>query len=190
MGVRAFDLSEAAVQKARAATDAENVRFAVADAMALPVPDRFADIYVSLETIEHLPDQEAFLAEVVRVLKPSGEFVCSTPDRDVYSPGNKLASRPWNRFHLREYSQAEFVGLLGRYFRRVEVYGQNPKAPTLVRIRCAVGRRTPGNLVVRLNQASKLPRYLYDRLEHHPVLPTAPGRRYELLTAVCLSSPD
>ena len=65
LGVWAFDLSEAAVRKARASTDAENVRFAVADATALPVSDRSADTYVSLETIEHLPDQEAFLAEVV-----------------------------------------------------------------------------------------------------------------------------
>ncbi len=88
--VWAFDLSEDAVRNARAATDAENVRFAVAGATALPVPDSSADTYVSLETIEHLPDQDAFLAEVVRVLKPSGEFVCSTPDRDVYSPGNTL----------------------------------------------------------------------------------------------------
>ena len=190
LDVWAFDLSEAAVRKARASTNAENVRFAVADATALPVPDGSADTYVSLETIEHLPDQEAFLAEVVRVLKPSGEFVCSTPDRDVYSPGNTLASRPWNPFHVREYSQPEFLAMLGRYFPRVDLYGQNPKTPRLVRIRCAVGRRTPRNFVVRLNQAAKLPRYFYDRLEHHPVLPTAPGRRYELLTAVCSSSPD
>jgi hypothetical protein len=91
---------------------------------------------------------------------------------------------------VREYSQPEFVALLGRYFPRVDLYGQNPKTPTLVRIRCVVGRRTPGSLVVRLNQASKLPRYLYDRLEHHSVLPAAPGRRYELLTAVCSSNPD
>ena len=189
LSVRAFDLSEAAVRKARAGSDAENVRFAVADATALPVSDRSADTYVSLETIEHLSDPEAFLGEVVRVLKPSGEFVCSTPDRDVYSPGNTLASRPWNRFHVREYSQPEFVALLRRYFPRVDLYGQNPKTPALVRIRCAVGGRTPGNVVVRLNQAAKLPRYLYDRLEHHPVLPAASSRRYELLTVVCSSSP-
>jgi ubiquinone/menaquinone biosynthesis C-methylase UbiE len=33
-----------------------NVRFAVASGEALPVPDGFADLYSSLETIEHLPD--------------------------------------------------------------------------------------------------------------------------------------
>jgi SAM-dependent methyltransferase len=183
--VHAFDLSEHTLQQARDLHSAPNLRFEVADATALPISDRSADAYVSLETIEHLPDQEAFLDEVLRVLKPSGEFICSTPDRDVYSPGNTLDSRSWNRFHVREYSQLEFTALLGRYFGRVDVYGQNPKSPTLVRTLCAIGRWTPGHFVVRLNQAMKVPRYLHDRLEKHTVMLTSPNRRYELLTAVC-----
>ena len=183
--VHGFDLSKEAVESAQRETVADDVRFAVAHATALPVPDGFADLYVSLETIEHLPDQEAFLREAARILKPNGQLVCSTPDRDVYSPGNTLCSRPWNRFHVREYSQPEFAALLGRHFERIELFGQNPKSPALVNLRVALGRRTPGHLVVRLNQALKLPRYLYDRVEHHPVLPVLAERRYEILIAVC-----
>jgi hypothetical protein len=39
--------------------------------------------------------------------------------------------------------------------------------------------------VVRLNQVLKLPRYLRDRLENHIVVGADPGRRYEILVAVC-----
>ena len=35
--------------------------------------------------------------------------------------------------------------------------------------------------MVRLTQASKLPRLLYDRVEHHSVVPADPRRRYEIL---------
>lgn len=183
--VLGFDLSEETVASARRGTTPSNVRFAVASATALSLPDDFADLYVSLETIEHLPDQETFLYEAVRVLKPDGKLICSTPDRDVCSPGNSIDSRPWNRFHVREYSQSEFVALLGRHFERIELFGQNPKSPGLVKLRVGIGRRLPGDLIVRLNQALKLPRFLYDRLEHHLVVPVRAGLRYEYLIAVC-----
>jgi SAM-dependent methyltransferase len=183
--VDGFDLSESTIESARSTTAGGNVRFAAADATALPVPDDFAELYVSLETIEHLPDQEAFLREVVRVLKHGGELVCSTPDRDVYSPGNSLHSRPWNRFHVRELTQVELVKLLSRYFEVVDLFGQNPKSPGLVDLRVAVGQRLPSHLMVRINQALKLPRYLYDRPDRHLVLPASESRRYEILIAVC-----
>lgn len=183
--VLGFDLAEEAVASARRGTTPSNVRFSVASAMALPVPDDFADLYVSLETIEHLSDQETFLSEVARVLKPDGELICSTPDRDVCNPGNSADSRPWNRFHVREYSQSEFVALLGRHFEGIELFGQNPKSPFLVKLRGGIGRRLPGHLIVRLSQALKLPRFLYDRLEHHLVVPVRADLRYEYLIAVC-----
>lgn len=183
--VHAFDRSKFAIAQARHVRCGPNVHFQVADVAALPVPSDFADLYVSLETIEHLRDDAAFLFEVVRVLKDDGAFICSTPDRYVYSPGNTIASRPWNRFHVREYAQDEFTRLLGRYFGRVTLFGQNPKAPWLVGLKARLGRWLPGHAVVRLNQALKLPRLLYDRLEHHLVTPAETARRYEGLTAVC-----
>ena len=41
-------------------------------------PDGSFDLAWSLESGEHIPDKEAWLAEVYRVLKPGGTFVCVT----------------------------------------------------------------------------------------------------------------
>lgn len=182
--IRGFDLSADAVESAKQ-KHVPNASFAVADASALPLEAAAADLYVSLETIEHLDDSEAFLAEVLRVLRPDGSLICSTPDRDVYSPGASAESTPWNRFHRHEFTQTGFVELLSRFFEQIELFGQNPKSPVATRVRGAIGRRTPMHLVVRGTQAAKLPRLLYDRLEHHLVVPADPRRRYEILTAVC-----
>ena len=182
--IHGFDLSADAIGAAKR-KNLPNASFAVADACALPLEAAVADLYVSLETIEHLDDAEAFLSEVVRVLRPGGSLVCSTPDRDVYSPGASAESEPWNRFHRHEFTQAAFVALLGRYFGQIELFGQNPKSPAVTRLRGTVGRLTPGQLVVRATQASKLPRLAYDRFEHHLVVPADPRRRYEILTAHC-----
>src|SRR5262245_47117171 len=67
--VHGFDLSTAAIADAEASNSLRNVVFAVADANSLPVPAHSADLFVSLETIEHLGDDHGFLAEVVRALR-------------------------------------------------------------------------------------------------------------------------
>ena len=46
----------------------------------LPLPDRSVDLAYSVEVIEHLEDQFAFLREVQRVLRPGGRFVLTTPN--------------------------------------------------------------------------------------------------------------
>ena len=179
-----FDLSVDAVEAARR-KDIPNASFAVADAGGLPLDADAAGLYVSLETIEHLEDAEAFLAEAVRILRPDGCLICSTPDRDVYSPGASSETTPWNSFHRHEFTQAAFLELLGRHFGQIELFGQNAKSPSVTRLRGVIGRHTPGHLIVRATQVTKLPRLLYDRPEHHLVVPADPRRRYEILTAVC-----
>jgi SAM-dependent methyltransferase len=56
--------------------DATNV-FAAAD--AAPLADGAADAVLSSQVIEHLPDPDAAVAEVARVLKPGGLFFASFP---------------------------------------------------------------------------------------------------------------
>jgi GT2 family glycosyltransferase/SAM-dependent methyltransferase/glycosyltransferase involved in cell wall biosynthesis len=106
------EIDAASVAHAARSYARPNLRFATGDATCLPLADACVDAVVSFETLEHLDDQEAFLTEVRRVLRPGGLFLVSTPDRQVYSaPG-----QPVNPHHVLELTEAEFRALLGRHF--------------------------------------------------------------------------
>ena len=100
------------VRHAEAGYPMANLRFLAGDALDLPLPDGCVDAVVSFETLEHLRDQERFLAEIRRVLRPGGLLLISTPDRHVYSaPG-----QPPNPYHCRELTVPEFHDLLAHHF--------------------------------------------------------------------------
>jgi SAM-dependent methyltransferase len=92
-----------------------------ANLVALPVRDEGCDAVVSLQVIEHLWEQERFLRECLRVLRPGGQLLISTPNRLTFSPGRDT---PLNPFHTRELSAAELAGLVrDAGFADVEVHG-------------------------------------------------------------------
>jgi SAM-dependent methyltransferase len=76
---------------------------------ALPLPDGVIDVVVNFQVIEHLWDQGQFVAECLRVLRPGGVLLMSTPNRITFSPGRDT---PVNPFHTRELSAAELTELL------------------------------------------------------------------------------
>ena len=51
----------------------------VANAMALPFADNSFDKVICSEVLEHIPDYQAVLEEIHRVLKPGGYFAASVP---------------------------------------------------------------------------------------------------------------
>jgi SAM-dependent methyltransferase len=183
--VYGFDLSPEAVEYARRVNAHANAQFEVASAMELPLDDEAVDLFVSLETIEHLDAVDDYLGEVTRVLHPDGEFLCSTPNRLVYSPGHTLESRPWNPFHVREYSPDEFEQVLGSFFGQVVLLGQSFRSKWRTAALNRLGQLLPFDLAVRANQASKIPRLAYDKVEHHGVMPVDGSREPECLVAVC-----
>jgi SAM-dependent methyltransferase len=66
---------------------------------------------VSMETIEHVPDWEAVLAEFRRILRPDGRLIASVPDRWVDATG-----RDPNPYHLHAFDWQKFADGLQRHF--------------------------------------------------------------------------
>jgi SAM-dependent methyltransferase len=107
------ELDDAAVQQARKRYPA--FRFEPYDGVRLP-PGPF-DLVVSFQVIEHIRDPEPWLAEISRVTKRA---MFTTPNRVHRLPNG---GRPWNRYHVREYTAGELRELLGSYFDAVTVHG-------------------------------------------------------------------
>ena len=112
------DISEDAVDYARRRYAAPNVEFRRLDLHCLELPATSFDVVCSFETIEHLADRDEYLRGVVRVLRPHGAFLVSTPRADL------TVSEPENPYHAIEFSLPDFEQLLRRYFGDVELYGQ------------------------------------------------------------------
>jgi SAM-dependent methyltransferase len=107
-----IDVSAEATAHAASRYMRHNLRFQSASVTRLPLADASVDVVVSFETIEHLQDQEAMLAEFRRVLRPEGFLLLSAPNRPEYSTGQNYR----NEFHVREHDRAELDALLAREF--------------------------------------------------------------------------
>jgi SAM-dependent methyltransferase len=76
----AADFSPAAVEHARRRLEGFDATAIVADIQAIPFPDRYFDVVISQETLEHVPDPMRGLAELVRVTRPGGKLLVTTPN--------------------------------------------------------------------------------------------------------------
>ncbi|RMI35422.1 class I SAM-dependent methyltransferase [Nocardia stercoris] len=105
--VTGVDYDTSAVEHVRAAYP--RVHMIQGNLADLPLPDASVDVVVNFQVIEHLWDQAQFLRECLRVLRPGGELLISTPNRITFSPGRDT---PLNPFHTRELNADEMRELL------------------------------------------------------------------------------
>ena len=84
-----------------------NSRFVEAKVPPLPFEDEVFDCVVSFQVIEHIKRDKLFVKEVMRVLRPGGKFIVSTPNRPM-----SLTRNPW---HVREYNADELRQLLSDF---------------------------------------------------------------------------
>jgi 2-polyprenyl-3-methyl-5-hydroxy-6-metoxy-1,4-benzoquinol methylase len=118
-----IDISKSVVNQAASKYMLRNLDFKQGSLDAIPIEGSANfDVVVSFETIEHVPgeQQEAFLKEVKRLLKPGGFLLMSTPSKLAYSdiPSYK------NEFHVKEFYVDEFRDFLQEHFANVMLVGQ------------------------------------------------------------------
>lgn len=79
--------------------------------------DNSVDVVVAVEVLEHVDDDEKFVAEVAKALRKGGCFLMSTPNGDELT-------RVTNPDHRRHYKKRELEALLEKHFDFVRVeYG-------------------------------------------------------------------
>jgi 2-polyprenyl-3-methyl-5-hydroxy-6-metoxy-1,4-benzoquinol methylase len=112
------DIDSKAIRYASIRNKHENISFVANDAQRFDDGEKY-DVIISFETIEHIPDVEAYLTRMKSLLAEHGSFYVSTPIscRD-------LDSTPLNPFHLREWGFRPFQKLLGKYFSIEQIYVQ------------------------------------------------------------------
>ena len=108
-----IDLSDFSIDYANAHYGrSDAVRFEVGDAQALSqIPDNSIDFITAFETIEHVPDPDAYLTQLKRVLKPSGRLMVCAPNNWVDETGKDP-----NPYHLHVYTWERLIDECGSYF--------------------------------------------------------------------------
>ncbi|MCU0439428.1 MAG: class I SAM-dependent methyltransferase [Raineya sp.] len=77
--------------------------------------DNTFDYVITFQVIEHIENDDLFVKEIQRVLKPHGKAFISTPNIK-----QSLTRNPW---HIREYTADGLEQLMKKYFSKVEKYG-------------------------------------------------------------------
>ena len=66
--------------------------------VALPFPDAAFDVVMSFDVFEHIPDSDAHLREVGRVLRPGGTYLIQTPNKWTNVVFETIRWRSFTRF--------------------------------------------------------------------------------------------
>lgn len=89
------------------------------DTGTVPLPDASADVAASIETIEHLENPRALARELVRLVKPGGWIVVTTPNqRSLLSLMTLVSKGRFSAFQERDYP-AHITALLEIDLRRI-----------------------------------------------------------------------
>ncbi len=115
-----LDISSEAIANGDLKYKKSNCEFRLYDGITIPFGDNTFDVITSFHVIEHVKNDLNFLSEIKRVLKNNGIFILTTPNKTLRLGENQ---KPWNIFHIREYTFSELEELLGKIFQKTEVFG-------------------------------------------------------------------
>ncbi len=99
-----------------------------ADAESIPYPDNSIDLVVGHAVLHHIPDLEAAMREVLRVLRPGGRFVfAGEPTRQGDVVARKLSQWTWSVAT----KVTQLPGLAGKYALAPAELGESSRAAAL-----------------------------------------------------------
>lgn len=114
------DVSKEAISTAKKQYGNLDIDFHLIDGKQLPFDNDEFDVIISCQVIEHIVDYNIYLNELKRVLSPTGIVIFTTPNALLrLDPGMK----PWNKFHVCEFSHSELQLLLETHFSAVQTLG-------------------------------------------------------------------
>ncbi len=126
--VTGVDIDPHSVRHAASRYTAMNLSFVVGSCTQIPLSNESIDLVVSFETVEHIAEQEQFMREIVRVLRPNGRLLMSSPNKLIYSNYGQYQ----NPFHVRELYFDEFRDLVQHWFPHSRLFGQRIFAASAV----------------------------------------------------------
>jgi SAM-dependent methyltransferase len=142
-----LDLSPAMIGRARSrAGGVTNVEFVVGDSAQLPFSDAAFSAVLSTTSFHHYPDPDRALAEMRRVLEPSGRIALGDLSSDrLVMRGIDAFCRRYEKGHVHFYETDELVALLkSAGFRDVTARSLLAGVYALVTARSTVSPPTPG----------------------------------------------
>lgn len=132
------DVSDAALDHARRHYgDGDVISFEYGDIATFAGRDGGYDLVTCFETIEHVPDYDAALKNLVRLVAPGGTMLISSPYRPLTTPGARSVNAPpRNVFHVREFLPGELANAMRAVGFDVEpfVYGQRLQPISLPKV--------------------------------------------------------
>lgn len=113
--VTGVDISDESIEYSRNTYSAKNLFFKTIQDLT----DEKFDIIISFQVIEHVFNGKELINQFKKSLNKDGYLFISTPDNT-----NRLfrfIQKPWNVYHIKEYSGSGLYNLLNKYFTRVDL---------------------------------------------------------------------
>jgi len=111
------------------------IKLVIGDATYISFPDAIFDVVVSCDVIEHIKDDNRFLSEFFRILKPGGWFLLGTPNKNrLANVLKRLIGRPvqypyclgsdlyGDVIHIREYERKDLIKMLEKFTTSFKVF--------------------------------------------------------------------